>query len=324
LVGTSPYVSITQGTKNFGNLASTVRAPGSYVITVAPGTPTPYAFSVEHNVTGDGETPKTTIWNFVVSLSSTVSGSVTSGGAPLAGAKITYTGGPTSGVLTTAADGTYSVVLPNGNYSLVASAAGLSVSPPRLLTVPPGQSGVNFELGVSSISIAPNAIDSHRGPGQIATPSLNIQNAGTSDLYWSLDMSKMYSWSVPSSSGYNWIEIDTTGTNANVTTDSWVIPDPVDIGFDFPFYGEPQSVLRIYPNGYICFKEYSLFDSPRALPYVNAPQAMIALFWSRLVLGTGSIVLYQLVDPDTFVIEWKDMRHYSDLTKKVTAQIVLK
>ena len=101
--GSASYVTITQSTQNYGNVAPGNSPSGSYILQVAPGTPTPYPITLTHTLSSDGQDPIVEQWDFVVASSSIVSGTVTTGGSPLAGATVSYsgtTGGdnqPTSG-----------------------------------------------------------------------------------------------------------------------------------------------------------------------------------------------------------------------------------
>ncbi|MDP6936757.1 MAG: C25 family cysteine peptidase [Candidatus Marinimicrobia bacterium] len=81
--------------------------------------------------------------------------------------------------------------------------------------------------------------------------------------------------------GVNWVDIEGMGIllefPQNDTGD-----DPVDIGFDFPFYGESYSQVVVNPNGWIGFGEDNTAFSNTTLPSVSAPGPAIFGFWDDL------------------------------------------
>ena len=87
---------------------------------------------------------------------------------------------------------------------------------------------------------------------------------------------------------YDWEDIDKTGTNYKgfdnyytITTPN-SISIPIDIGFDFDFYGRTYSAVYLAGNGYIVFKPKRyrnyVYDGSR-VPAKSEPNNIIAPFW---------------------------------------------
>lgn len=126
----------------------------------------------------------------MVSTSSIISGSITTTtGAPLSGATIAYSG-PVSGTVTTSSSGTYQISVIDGDYSIIVSAPGYADSVPRLVTVPPGLSGIDFSLGKPDLQVTPSSFSLNLFTGQTVTRTLNLTNNGDAALNWSLSSSQ--------------------------------------------------------------------------------------------------------------------------------------
>jgi len=133
------------------------------------------------------------------------------------------------------------------------------------------------------------------------------------------DSSYLYTF-VSSESDYNWIEINETGTNLNLTDDS-IIPN-VDLGFEFYYYGEPYTKLTVCSNGWVsfepCLKAEGASNACNPLPYFYnnsightiGPYAMIAPFFDDLDDNGGSEpfnVYFWTNNRDSVIIEWYEV-----------------
>ena len=112
---------------------------------------------------------------------------------------------------------------------------------------------------------------------------------------------------------YSWI---------SATTDSGLTGDddysaPINIGFNFPFYGLPQSQLYFSTNGLITFRAGSWDYRGGGIPNSATPNNLIAPFWEDLVVGSpynsGAIYYSQggAAPNRYFVIEWRDVTTYN-------------
>ncbi|MFQ6609452.1 MAG: dockerin type I repeat-containing protein, partial [Fidelibacterota bacterium] len=92
---------------------------------------------------------------------------------------------------------------------------------------------------------------------------------------------------------------------------------PIEIGFDFPFYGEYYSQCIISPNGWIGFGEDNTEWQNGSIPSIDAPRPAIFPFWDDLnpINGGNSpdmegMVYYQN-SGDYFVIWFDHVAHWN-------------
>jgi len=124
-----------------------------------------------------------------------------------------------------------------------------------------------------------------------------------------------YSWldsETPGGPVYQWEEISETGTEVASWTDrNNGFAGPLDIGFDFPFFGNVYSdTLYLGTNGYVSLGQgYSGFPWG-TLPDSSSPNNDIIPFGGPMYIMDGvSHVYYQLLDnPTRFVIEFLDVQ----------------
>lgn len=122
----------------------------------------------------------------------TLSGKVTllTGGKPLKGAVVSYTG-PATGSAMTTTDGTYTARLPDGTYTVSARLAGYEASPPQQITVPPAAAEVNFALGRATLLVEPTALAITQPEQGVATKTLTLTNKGDLPLNLSVQNSSL-------------------------------------------------------------------------------------------------------------------------------------
>ena len=130
-------------------------------------------------------------------------------------------------------------------------------------------------------------------------------NRGSSDNFGYLYLSSQDGDSID----FNWIEIDTTGTDLNLTDDSWTT---VNLSFTFPFYDKTYNWVSIGSNGIVYFENYYIGLNNTGLP-TNAYGGgdIIAVYWDDLDPSEpGAGVYFQ--DFGTYaVIEWDSVPIYS-------------
>ncbi|MBS1518092.1 MAG: hypothetical protein JSS91_08385 [Bacteroidetes bacterium] len=136
-------------------------------------------------------------------------------------------------------------------------------------------------------------------------------NAGGPDTYG-------YIWDDSNEPGgpvYSWVDISgvgtpiTTWTNGTADDGSVVVPLPTSI----PYYGTNYSQLKICTNGWVSFDAVStsVAYSNTAIPSASEPNNVIYPFWDDLNLTSGSIYYYNDVANSRFIVEYKDIPHYS-------------
>ncbi|HEX3135144.1 MAG TPA: S8 family serine peptidase, partial [Planctomycetota bacterium] len=189
------FLSIVQSSVQYGTVVAGGQTAPSQpaVVLVSSVVATPQAATMALVVNGqdpDGDAHSWTIpVTFTVATAATISGQVvrTTGGAPVAGASVTFSG-PSAGTVTTAVDGTFSRVVMDGTHTLVASAPDLSPSAPQVITTPPGQSGVLFSLGAPDITVDPPSVTVVVGQGETSSSQFTIGNVGDQPLHADLQV----------------------------------------------------------------------------------------------------------------------------------------
>lgn len=132
---------------------------------------------------------------------------------------------------------------------------------------------------------------------------------------------------------YNWIDISETGTsaityNVNAFSGDDNFSEPISIGFDFPFYGLPQSEYHVDINGELLFGSDNTWYKPfpgnswdsdgnpfgyhKPIPGYTEMPNLVAVFWDDLMAdeGTGDIFFQTFGEaPSRYhVIQWNNLR----------------
>jgi uncharacterized repeat protein (TIGR01451 family) len=139
-----------------------------------------------------------------------------------------------------------------------------------------------------------------------------------------------YSWvdsDTPGGPVYRWEEISETGSEIT----SWTnrnngFAGPLNIGFDFPFFGKVYSdTLYVGTSGYVSFGHGYSGIPKGTLPNKSLPNNDVIPFGGPLYIMEGvSRVYYQLLeDPTRFVVEFVNIQWCCDLNTSHTFQIVL-
>jgi subtilisin family serine protease/sugar lactone lactonase YvrE len=101
---------------------------------------------------------------------------------------------------------------------------------------------------------------------------------------------------------FDWHDISSIGTPAGTAGDDGLSPQ-IPIGFAFPFYGSSFSSLRVCTNGFVSFTSGSASYVNQPLPSLNAPENLIAAFWSDLDVASINNVRY-LSEPHRFTVQF--------------------
>ncbi len=120
-----------------------------------------------------------------------------------------------------------------------------------------------------------------------------------------------YRWvdsSDPSGPSFAWVDAMSLGTALALTGDD-NISAPVDLGFDFPYYGRSFRTLRVCTNGFVTFTDVVGSFGNQPLPSAAAPSGLLAPFWDDLEFGQTRRV-YTWGDATHFVIEFFEVPHY--------------
>ncbi|MBP7148565.1 MAG: S8 family serine peptidase [Acidobacteria bacterium] len=108
---------------------------------------------------------------------------------------------------------------------------------------------------------------------------------------------------------FAWIEISETGTPIGLTSDDSTSA-PLDLGFNFPFYGTLFSTIRACTNGWISFTSSATSYGNQPLPNSGAPDNVIAALWDDLNPGGTNRMFFQSFG-NKAVVQWNAMPPYS-------------
>jgi hypothetical protein len=105
---------------------------------------------------------------------------------------------------------------------------------------------------------------------------------------------------------------------------------PIELGFDFEFFGETFSQVYVSSNGFISMEPLGSggLTAEQAFPNANTPNGVIAGYWDDLNPSAGGRVVHETLGsaPNrTFIITWEDVPHYlGSVDAGLSFQIVLR
>ena len=127
----------------------------------------------------------------------------------------------------------------------------------------------------------------------------------------------------PDTFGYRWVDSDEAGGPAfawaDIAQPGNLVPGastddsnggPVNIGFNFPFYGNQFSTVRVCSNGWLSFTDTGTAYANQLLPNPSAPLNLVAPFWDDLNPG-GTSHAYAVNDGSRFIVSWVASPYYS-------------
>ncbi|MBL7047415.1 MAG: T9SS type A sorting domain-containing protein, partial [Candidatus Marinimicrobia bacterium] len=186
------------------------------------------------------------------------------------------------------------------------------------------------ELPSPSLSYNPEIFNFSLQPDQFESSTLSILNDGElgSVLYYDVSQEyptlespfevpgggpdgSGYFWSdsdLEPSIDYEWTDISDISTQLSFSHNDWA-SDPLEIGFEFPFYEQTYTQCIVNPNGWIGFGDDNSEWENFGIPSSNAPCPAIFGFWDDLDPLQGGEVYYY-GDSEKFVVWFDDVIHY--------------
>ncbi|MFM2090297.1 MAG: hypothetical protein RLZZ127_786 [Planctomycetota bacterium] len=323
VVADLPGIGIDQPSATIPSVAARGSATGSPVVVVigpavADGTTAVLTWTFTGN---DGSWSATSA--FTIRRRHTLSGIASSAQGPLPGVAITISG---RSVLS-GSDGRYRIDdLPSATVAVQASRTGY-VPVTAMLAFDADRSW-DPVLGRRLLSATTSGVAMTLPVGGLGQAAVGLVNAGDLPVTWSASATlastqmTVTTSDQPGGPAFLWQDISTTGTRITGMGDD-TSHGPFPIGFTFPWYGAAFTQVRVASNGFISFTSGSSTYSSTQLPSTGAPENLIALLWRDLNPGVGGSVVYQLLDPQTLVIQFTDVPRYSLSSSLLTAQIRL-
>ncbi|MEE9450063.1 MAG: C25 family cysteine peptidase, partial [Ignavibacteriaceae bacterium] len=127
---------------------------------------------------------------------------------------------------------------------------------------------------------------------------------------------------------YNWVEIEAIGTEIPKPGGVSDFTQTVNLPFNFKYYGNNFTQLRISGDGWIAFGSGTQTKSLNcSLPCLDTLNNMTAVFWddffSNGPQGGGKLFYYSDENDHRFIIEWDTVPHKPEITDKETFEIIL-
>jgi|GEM_PF-1503961 len=176
-------------------------------------------------------------------------------------------------------------------------------------------------------------------PGGTSSQGFTINNNGLGNLYYSLSSNYLisdvyknsggpdnynYFWkdsNDPTGPDYYWFDISGTGTQIPTLEDE-ALSSAVSIGFNFNFYGNIYSTVKISSNGFITFGNVNHYI-PQILPNTNEPNDIICPYWTDLNPSLqGNIFYYYDSSNERFIVQYNNIANIGT-TNNNTFQVIL-
>lgn len=113
---------------------------------------------------------------------------------------------------------------------------------------------------------------------------------------------------------FEWVDITAAGALVELHGDDEA-SEPIELPFDFPFYGSAFRSLRVTTNGFVSFTHAAAPYSNTPLPDTgpSAPENLIAVLWDDLDFrpAAGNARAYVWSDADRCIVSWHDVPHFA-------------
>lgn len=121
---------------------------------------------------------------------------------------------------------------------------------------------------------------------------------------------------------FNWIDTS-SGTLHDIRSGNGYFTLP--LGFNFEFYGQTQTEVKVDVNGYMTFGQYAQQWNNTPLPTADDHHNMLAVYWDYVTTWSGNI--YSLLEGEApnrrLTITWQDVTHYEISGTGITFQATL-
>ncbi|NYI07258.1 subtilisin family serine protease [Allostreptomyces psammosilenae] len=291
----------------------------------------------------------------------TIAGTVTAGGAPLAGATVSVEG-PLERTVTTAADGTFTLPrLMVGQYAVEVSRFGYFAATGTATVTEEATTTADFTLEQAPSATVSGTVTGAEGPAAGST----VAAAGT-PVSATTDAAGHYTLTLPHGSyqliatpvgrcaGTATAAVEVSGdvvadlalpartdaygyacsvgsggypagtTRLSLTGDD--VSTPITLPFSVPLYGTTYSRGYVTTNGVLALGATSTTGANRALPYTGTPNGALYPFWDDLYVDASAGVYTATLGtaPNRrFVVEWRDVSFYSDRATRISFSAVI-
>ncbi|GAB1693653.1 S8 family serine peptidase [Krasilnikovia sp. M28-CT-15] len=311
----------------------------------------------DNNVFGQGRLDASAAVTLALSPSGSLTGTVTAGGTPLAGAIVQVTG-PAERSVTTGADGGYrfarlvagayhvrivafgydasdaDVQVNNGAADRLDAALTASASAVLTGTVTAAGApvpGATIALAGTPVSVSTDPDGHYRIAAPLGTYQLTVRPVGgcVASATRALTLAEDATLEIPlerTTDQYGHtcgpaLEGYRAGdTRVELTGDD--VAAQVTLPFPVPLYGVEHTVAWVGSNGVIAFDGPATAFANTVLPSTAQPNNALYPFWDDLFVDADAGV-WTAADADTFVVEWRNVRFFGDPQQRVSISAIL-
>ncbi|GAB2464101.1 carboxypeptidase regulatory-like domain-containing protein [Xylanimonas ulmi] len=319
--------------------------------------------AADNNVWGEGKLDVVALLEAAPhDAAGTVSGTVTSQGAPVAGATVVLDG-ENDRTLTTDANGAFEGLVTEGDYTATASAYGLLPQTEAVTVTADETTTVDFDLAAAPTHTVSGTVTDAVTGAAVAGASIQIAPGGLAatsgaDGTYAVSDVPEGSYTLTATAGacaepvslpltvdgdetldvalqagaddYGYFCTVSQGAYLQGTTKLPLTGDDVTgsiaLPFAFSFYGKTYSTGYLTSNGHLNFLAATSSYSNGAIPAAAAPNAAIYPFWDDLYLDADAGVYTASTTVDgvaAFTIEWRNVRKYSPNTDRLNFSVTL-
>ncbi len=101
---------------------------------------------------------------------------------------------------------------------------------------------------------------------------------------------------------------------------------PLNIGFNFTFYGNTYNRFYVTSNGLVIFGSGSNDYTEDPIPSTSSPNNFIAAFWDDIVINPSGKILYTTIGASPnrkCIIQWTNMGFYASTVLMGTFSVIL-
>ncbi|WP_116949359.1 S8 family serine peptidase [Jiangella endophytica] len=289
----------------------------------------------------------------------TLAGTVTTAGSPVGGATISVAG-PIERETTTAADGTYSLVLTAGDYDVTVSAFGYETVTATATVAAEGTTTLDVALEAATSHPVTGTVTDALSGAPVAGATVSIDGAPVEPVTTGADGTYAFaavpagSYELTADGGRCTDPLTQALTVSGPSTLTFALPKRTDgygyfcttgpseyvegtdqvsltgdeatasvaLPFDFPFYGESYDTAYLSSNGHVNFLAPITNYTNSALPNAAAPNATLAPFWDDLHIQAGGGVYTGTVDGG-FVIEYRNVSFFNVANVRIDFSVTL-
>ncbi|MDP8285305.1 MAG: fibronectin type III domain-containing protein, partial [Candidatus Electryonea clarkiae] len=121
---------------------------------------------------------------------------------------------------------------------------------------------------------------------------------------------------------YGWVDISLTGTTIDDMDDD-DFEGPIELPWDFSFYGNEYDEIYICSNGFLRFGDGSDEHGNDPIPFGGAPDNIICLFWDDLDPSGGGTIHYGTDEDDRWICQFQQISEFGGENGTITAEIIL-